>query len=40
MQNCQALASRGIEPQATWVRDSYLDTVRARINWTESPQTP
>jgi hypothetical protein len=33
MQNCQALASQGIEPQATWIRDGYLDTVRARINW-------
>jgi hypothetical protein len=30
LQNCQALASQGIEPQATWVREGYLDTVRAR----------
>lgn len=35
VQNCQALADQGIEPQATWVREGYLDTVRARINWTE-----
>jgi Phosphotransferase enzyme family len=40
LQNCQALASQGIEPQATWVREGYLDTVRARINWTESLQIP
>jgi len=36
MQTCQALANLGIEPQATWVREGYLDTVRARIRWTES----
>ena len=40
MENCQALAHQGIEPQATWVREGYLDTVRARINWTESLQIP
>jgi hypothetical protein len=38
LQNCRALARRGIEPQATWVREGYIDTVRARINWTESLQ--
>ena len=31
-----ALAHRGIEPQATWVHDGYLGTVRARIRWTEA----
>jgi len=36
LQHCQALAGQGIEPQATWVREGYLDTIRARINWTES----
>jgi len=40
LQHCQALASHGIEPQATWVREGYVDTVRARINWTESLQIP
>jgi hypothetical protein len=39
-QHCQTLASQGIEPQATWIRDGYLDTIRARINWTESLQIP
>ena len=36
LEHCQALARQGIEPQATWVRDGYLDTIRARISWTES----
>ena len=36
LQRCAALARRGIEPQATWVHDGYLDTVRARIRWTEA----
>jgi len=36
MQTCEALAGHGIEPQATWVREGHLETVRARINWTES----
>jgi len=40
MQNCQALASQGIEPQATWVREGYLYTIRARISWAESLQIP
>jgi len=31
-----ALARQGIEPQATWIREGYLETVRARIKWTES----
>ena len=34
--NCAALAGQGIEPQATWVRDGQLDTIRARIRWTEA----
>jgi hypothetical protein len=34
--HCAALAGQGIEPQATWVRDGYLDTIRARIRWTEA----
>lgn len=33
---CAALGRQGIEPQATWIRDGYLDTVRARIQWTEA----
>ncbi|MBV9794788.1 MAG: phosphotransferase [Actinobacteria bacterium] len=36
LDRCADLARRGIEPQATWVRDGYLDTVRARIRWTEA----
>ena len=36
LRNCQALASQGIEPQASWVREGYLDTIRARIDWTRS----
>jgi aminoglycoside phosphotransferase (APT) family kinase protein len=36
MRNCETLARQGIEPQATWVRGGYLDTVRARIDWTVS----
>ncbi|HLH59486.1 MAG TPA: aminoglycoside phosphotransferase family protein [Streptosporangiaceae bacterium] len=32
---CEALARRGIEPQATWVRNGYLAQVQARIDWTE-----
>ena len=38
LQQCEALGRQGIEPQATWVRDGYLGTVRARIAWTESLQ--
>jgi phosphotransferase family enzyme len=34
--HCAALASQGIEPQATWARDGQLDTIRARIRWTEA----
>jgi hypothetical protein len=36
LDQCAALGRRGIEPQATWVRDGYLGTVRARIRWTEA----
>lgn len=36
LERCAALGRRGIEPQATWVRDGYLGTVRARIRWTEA----
>ena len=36
LDRCAALAAQGIEPQASWVREGYLDTVRARIAWTES----
>ena len=35
IERCAALGRQGIEPQATWIRDGYLDTVRARIRWTE-----
>ncbi|HEY7265388.1 MAG TPA: phosphotransferase [Trebonia sp.] len=38
LRHCRALARQGIEPQATWVREGYLDTIRRRINWTESLQ--
>jgi hypothetical protein len=27
------LARRGVEPQATWIRQRYLKTLRARIEW-------
>ena len=40
LEHCQALARQGIEPQVTWVREGYLDTIRARINWTESLHIP
>ncbi len=33
---CQDLAQRGIEPQATWIRQGYLAELRSRIRWTES----
>jgi hypothetical protein len=35
LQHCEALGQRGIEPQATWIRDGYAETVRSRIAWTE-----
>jgi hypothetical protein len=38
LQCYEALGRQGVEPQATWVRDGYLDTVRLRISWTESVQ--
>jgi aminoglycoside phosphotransferase (APT) family kinase protein len=34
--NCEAIAQRGIEPQATWAREGYLDDLQARIAWTEA----
>jgi len=34
--DCEAIARRGIEPQATWVRQGYLDELRARMAWTEA----
>ena len=36
LERCAALGRQGIEPQATWIRDGYLDSVRARIRWTEA----
>jgi hypothetical protein len=36
LERCEALGRQGIEPQATWIRDGYLETVRDRIRWTES----
>jgi Phosphotransferase enzyme family len=33
---CEALGRQGIEPQASWIREGYLETVRDRIRWTES----
>ena len=35
-ESCAALARRGIEPQATWAREGYLEQLAARISWTES----
>jgi Phosphotransferase enzyme family len=37
-ENCAALARRGVEPQATWARDGYLEQLQARISWTEAAQ--
>lgn len=31
----RSLAERGLEPQATWVRNGYLDQLQTRVNWTE-----
>ena len=31
----QALAERGVEPQATWVANGYLDQLEARAAWSE-----
>jgi hypothetical protein len=36
LQTSEALGHHGIEPQATWVRRGYFETVRARIRWTAS----
>ncbi len=36
LRHCAGLAAKGVEPQATWVRQGYLDTLRARIAWTEA----
>jgi hypothetical protein len=33
---CEALARRGIEPQATWARQGHLRELEARIAWTEA----
>jgi hypothetical protein len=33
---CEAIAQRGTEPQATWVRQGYLGELQARIAWTEA----
>jgi thiamine kinase-like enzyme len=33
---CASIGERGIEPQATWIREGYLDELQARIRWTES----
>ena len=33
---CAALALRGVEPQATWIREGHLEQLDARIAWTES----
>jgi hypothetical protein len=37
---CQALARRASDPRPPGVREGYLDTIRARVNWTESIQIP
>lgn len=36
MQHVESLARQGIEPQATWAGQGYLETIRSRIGWTES----
>ena len=36
LQHCEALGRQGIEPQATWARDGYLNDLRARIAWTQA----
>ena len=36
LQRCEALGRQGVEPQATWIRNGYVETVQARISWTES----
>ena len=33
---CAALGRRGVEPQATWMSQGYLDELEARIAWTKS----
>ncbi len=38
LKKCEALGRRGIEPQATWIRDGSIEVVRARIAWTEAQQ--
>ena len=30
------LAQQGVEPQVTWVRDGYLETIRQRAEWSAS----
>jgi hypothetical protein len=30
----RVLAERGLEPQATWVADGFLDELAARAEWT------
>jgi hypothetical protein len=30
-----ALAREGLEPQATWVANGYLDELAARVRWSE-----
>jgi aminoglycoside phosphotransferase (APT) family kinase protein len=36
LSTCEDLARRGIEPQATWIREGYLDVLRNRVRWAES----
>ena len=36
MRRCQRLARQGVEPQATWVGQGHLETLRARIDWSKS----
>lgn len=36
VERCAALGRQGLEPQAGWVRDGYLNVLQARIDWTES----
>lgn len=36
MHTVEKLASEGVEPQASWVREGYLDELANRVRFTES----
>jgi aminoglycoside phosphotransferase (APT) family kinase protein len=35
-ETAEALGRRGIEPQATWIREGHLEEYAARVRWTEA----